>query len=507
MNRQQIRNKILQQSEYAPDDSVATGYTNYVNSAIQDAYMEVWNRRAYEFNEKQLDIPIFTELSYNTVETTAGGRYNTLGVTDRSTTATFAAQGTKPAIFVEGNHIDPLMSKENPYHIGMYPLILQDGNNRNYALGKSHNGITWTLGEDWRGTSAEATTTSTNWTVAKQDYVLPQDLIEIMDITFRDSTITNASRQGKTFSIPPRMDVDANLRLNQTAAKPTYYVPLNFGNTEPLEWLTTATITSGGSLVAGTTYAVGVSTYDFESGIESAILTVASGLTGNTRIQYTYAASALIGSTEWANKAPVIYLGIKQDDGAYVWYPNYDNGSQADKFWTLPASSGTSPNHALPLRKAVAGSTVNIDTEQRFRPRYAHHGGTQKVIRFYPRPTGGDKTYLSTDYVAEDNRNLNYFTLRYIYKPQELRKDSDIPAIPENFHQIIVELVLQQIYMRFANPTLAELHKKKYETLLRRLDSRYATNMDSVVQRGQSQRFGSIFNRARFPRYTVTYTS
>tara|TARA_R110000850_G_scaffold1234_2_gene7414 strand:- start:14662 stop:16185 length:1524 start_codon:yes stop_codon:yes gene_type:complete len=507
MNRQQIRNKILQQSEYAPDDSVATGYINYVNSAIQDAYMEIWNRRAYEFNEKQLEIPIFTELNYNTIETTAGGRHSSLGVTDRSTTATFTAQGSKPAIFVEGNHIDPLMSKANPYHIGMYPLILQDGNNRNYALGKSHDGKVFTLGQDWRGTSAEATTTTTNWTVAKQDYVLPQDLIEIMDITFRDSTITNASRQGKTYSVPPRMDVDANLRLNQTAAKPNYYVPLNFGNTEPLEWLQGVTIGSGGSLVATKEYAVGVSTYDFETGIESAILVAASGLTGNTKITYQWQPATEINAEEWANKAPIIYLGIKESDGAYVFYPSFDNGSQSDKFWTLVDAAGNPVRHDLPLRKPAGSVARDITTEQLFRPRYAHHGGTQKVIRFYPRPTGGDKTYTSTDYENEDNRNLNYFTLRYIYKPQELRKDSDVPAIPENFHMIIVELVLQQIYMRFANPTLAELHKKKYETLLRRLDSRYATNMDSVVQRGQSQRFGSIFSRARFPRYTVTYTS
>jgi len=99
--------------------------------------------------------------------------------------------------------------------------------------------------------------------------------------------------------------------------------------------------------------------------------------------------------------------------------------------------------------------------EQRYyEPLPAHY------FRLYPKP----------------DRVLN-LSIRYHYLPPLLEEDRDIPAIPQEFHSILVHLVVEQIAAQADGTALATHHAKLSASLIEKMRRRYLTSRSTNTRR------------------------
>ena len=86
MNLAQIRGRIKNQLDYTPVPSAPL--SRYLDSVINDAYLEIWMRRPYLFNIKEADIRVFKDLGPADILNTGGAAGgNTLNFTHGSDVA------------------------------------------------------------------------------------------------------------------------------------------------------------------------------------------------------------------------------------------------------------------------------------------------------------------------------------------------------------------------------------------------------------------------------------
>ena len=74
-------------------------------------------------------------------------------------------------------------------------------------------------------------------------------------------------------------------------------------------------------------------------------------------------------------------------------------------------------------------------------------------------------------------------SLRYHYLPPLLEEDRDIPQIPQEFHSILVHLVVEQIAAQTDGTALATHHAKLSATLIERMRRRYLTSRSTNPRR------------------------
>jgi hypothetical protein len=87
-------------------------------------------------------------------------------------------------------------------------------------------------------------------------------------------------------------------------------------------------------------------------------------------------------------------------------------------------------------------------------------------FRLYPKP----------------DRVLN-LSIRYHYLPPLLEEDRDIPAIPQEFHSILVHLVVEQIAAQADGTALATHHAKLSASLIEKMRRRYLTSRSTNTRR------------------------
>tara|TARA_R100001530_G_scaffold102802_1_gene71531 strand:- start:212 stop:664 length:453 start_codon:yes stop_codon:yes gene_type:complete len=118
--------------------------------------------------------------------------------------------------------------------------------------------------------------------------------------------------------------------------------------------------------------------------------------------------------------------------------------------------------------------------------RYNEASGIKKV-RFDPRPIGVDKSLTIAG--EELPKELTFWHLRYLYNPVELADDYDVPRIPSEFHQLIVDRALVDVHAKYDNLNASLAAQRRYDNRVRALDTRYSTERDAVLQRSQTMQW------------------
>jgi len=468
MNLAQIRGRVLNQLDYTPIPSQQLG--RYLDGVINDAYMEIWMDRPYLFNIKEKDFRVFKDFTGKDLDFTGPQEHNPATFTFGSDLVTFGGiffQSADPN--VDAKFIGAAIKDKH----GISYIITNIISTTQIKLDRPYEGDTYT------------SDVSNDYLVYHRFAYLPQDLIEIEDISYPNFPI-NINRKGKTYSVARRIEVDIDMNQDITGTKPNYYVPLAETHTPELRTNISLGASGGGGTLANDTYYFAATAID-HTGAESGFTDLASVTTTSNDLIAITPTSANVAADEARKFRLKIYFGHKRSNqDNYVFYhigTIYDKGSASVTF---------SPTVLADIKKG------NYHAK-----RFISSTGC-KSVRFHPRPQVVDKSIVVGDANFAKSEQT-FWHLRYLYRPFDLVDDYDTPKIPEAFHHLIVDKALVEVHMKYGNGTASEISRRKFDKRKRILDARYASERDNVVQRGQSMAVGSSRFNIRIPNRNLVY--
>lgn len=490
MNLEQIRNKVLIQHNYTPN---STTYFGYVNNIINEAYVELFTACPYSFNQKIMNYQIIPDTTPSSLQTEFQNIYNTTASLDLSLGLTqnqdeIYISSSSP--FFPTDLFQPFIG--NQINIGGFDYNIVSAYNYTTGSGIARAVISPTF-------QGNPTTDTGSFALKKNYYFMPKDLIEIMDMGVRDDRTGRDNLQGKLISIPRRMDNIYSLSYQSTAQTPTIYVNDEESDQLPSPTipLTLATQSAGASvaLPAGT-YKIAYTYIQKRGGesFEGSGLMIddcaESPMSPTASVVITNATSSIL-----ATLPDFIPVGMNLQ-----YYLAIENTGIDNRIFYIPFGSGLK-REANPINPpGFIQSTDPSDTAGTYqesftnitlpRPpysqRFSNTNGRTKRIRLYPRPQGGGTLYpqlYSTQGSYSTRGTQKYIQLRYIYKPKFLEFDTDVPEFPEEFHYLLVDRVLVDLYNREGKTSQAEIHQRKYDERIMYLRKRYATEKDTLAVR------------------------
>lgn len=487
MNLEKIRNQILIQNNFVPN---STTYFGFLNDRINQAYMELFTCMPWSFNQKVVNMIVVPDVT----EWTLDKMWKALGNTSNFDAQIVADPGTSTVLLTSINTGSPIGSGLFKYFWGQQLEL--DGFDYNVISGYDYDG---TAANDRGGIAPEyigSDTTLSSFTFKHNYYFMPPDLVEIMDIGFRDDRVGRGTIPSKVTSIPRRMDTDYGFSYQSTVDIPQMYVV--DGETDalptPIEPLT---------------------------GSEAPCLAAAALAPGIYRIAYTYsvgpnaaggvtqAGSGIVSAAPESAMSPFVEIEVTQADhnividlpqwipyGSYInFYLAIENTGIDNRYFYIPCGGQPARPPNNPINPEGFISQVNPDVSLQFtlsasnlprapyQSRFADTNGRLKKIRFYPRPAGGTDFYGYLGPFGGDAKERRYFQVRYIYRPHDLEFDTDVPEFPEEFHYLLIDRVLVDLYAREGKLNESNLHQKRYDDRLKLLRARYGTEKDTLAIR------------------------
>ena len=455
MDRGQIRNRVFNLSEYAPDDA-ATGYTNFVNATIQEAYQHIWDECPWHFASKETKRVVRPDITQTDNQLGPSVTTPTLAVTNGSRNATFSETITETWMVKENAKLDIL--------------------GREYDIVKRTSGTVLVIDPPFQGNATAITAATTDWKIFVRDYKMPDDCREILQISFSNRVQDN-NAYGSIDSIPQRTIISDNMNWQTTQNKPDYYVPLPFVHqqVDPYSNPTLSVETAGTDyLLAGTHY-IGWSVYNAATGVESSMQTLSITNAAPFNIGITF---PKVGKVGWNRK---LYFGELQADGSYKYIPMQDETGGLDLYGIQETKFISYDDTA----KYTTGANQTPDKSHELYDYLVEHQGVQRFIRFYPRPQAKDYSAVGANGSA-DRIEWAFFQARYLFTPPQLKADTDVPAMPDSFHSLIVCKVMQTVYERLGNTAALQIEQKRYDQKMEVLRSRFVTSYDTKCQMGNS---------------------
>jgi len=480
MNLKELRNKIKNITDYNPE---VQSYIDDLDSLINDSYSNIYTAKRWNFAQTKKNIDIFPDFTSDIINA---------NVQDGVRAVSFSSD---LSIFLE-NKI------EWEGQIFQYE-------DRDYTIDQVTSAKGIRLREPFRGTS---TVDATEWKIIHRHYNLPEDLVEILNITHTDTPVSGAGTiDGKKASLAPRRAEDVNLKYDKTAEHADAYIMLEPVNVEAAMKFGTATIDE---------------------------TPVDNGFVAGQYWEFTWAFlwDGVVGPLS----EPIVVQGDAGEQGMYPIYklpletwddrpaqattydPLHDvyttpfEGYQKVLFYNSNFDHNTGERKGLPLWRMVrdAGSSKTredwkpyivadddllavIDDAAMVAPgtkRYIEIDGQHQRFRPYPRPQGFDKQYTDATISMGDDvypRDFRQWVMRYLSKPTPLCSNTDSPKMPYEFHQLIVYSVLFEVFTKGNNSSMAMMYDKKIRDSVKVLERRYIDRTDVFWQRGQ---FGITHN-------------
>ena len=469
MNLAQIRGRIKNQIDYTPVPS--TALSRYLDSVINDAYMDIWMTRPFTFNSKEEQIRVWNDITQDDITWNANtGCAFTVG-TDRITfTASPIQSASVPDDEIRDRYIGSFIKP------GQKAPGSPDGGEEYYQIVAMISSTEWKLDRNFEGTTG----TYYSWKIIHRYSYLPQDLVEILDVSFPNFPI-NGSRRGQINSIPQRLATRYDFNEDITGGKPNFYVPYAKHSIPETEMTINLASVGAGSSLANDTYVFAMSVVDGDH--------AESGFCDVRQIQTTGADSITVSLSSFVTTGPAarlrykIYVGRKTPaTESYKWF-HLD---------TIRELSGVTQTTSISFTPTILSALGRGE----YWEKQWHNVNSSKYIRFQPRPQTVD--YENTPVPGSwDKNEVTYFRLRYLYKPYDLVSDYDTPKIPEEFHHLIVDRALIDVHMKYGNSSAAQVHQAKFDDRMRGLQARYASERDATVQRGRSMTVGDRYLRGR----------
>ncbi len=495
MNLRQMRERIANKTDHDPEE---TAYRDQVTLLLNEAYEQVWSEAVWPFASKLVYYDLLPDITAERVQgqtvTTYDGQRNVLFSASVDVLEARADHVVGNILNVHGRDYEVL--KVVPF-----------------TSGGLYAGTVLVLTEPVRhpvsGSPPASPATiagQTDWRVKFRYYTLPDDCLEILNLGHRDTPIADGGgtlTDGyKVWGVANRPEESIGLREDRTSDYAELYFPIPPRLVPPAEKLTigwTQEVLLGLSDFAADSYWEFCWCLQSPDGVygplsDPAISQVPSQGEGTPEFRATLSFFSFDDQV-FAARAPS-YTTRGQPEpleglNKAIWYnANFDHatGERLGEPKWLRVLTGNYPS--LDPGSEVANVKVTaMDTDAsvdlRFangcapgNPEYVEFDGQHRRIRPYPRVDSWDQQYSAAAQLVDTNwrdRREDFFKraeLRYSLKPRPLRYDTDTPAMPYQFHQMIVDKALWDVFLKSDNTTLATLYQRRYEKQLKKCLSR-----------------------------------
>ena len=500
MNLQDLRNKVKNITDYSPELQT---YQDQIDDLINDAYYSIWTTKRWKFAQVQDFIKIYPDLSYGLTTKNAN-------VQNGSRRVVFS--GSIPMLLAEVS-LGPFSSHDSSKSYGSigsaYEGEIFQAAGREYTILKIVSDTELHLAEPYRGTS---TADNIDWKIKKRFYDLPEDCLELLNISQRDVPAATGMRppHGKLAGLSKRREEDINLREDYTATYAECYVDVPPINVPPAEKLylkndvatNTASIPSDyylelcwayyylGAKVGPLSEPLLIKTGPSNQGVTTHALTVYF-LSFDDKIIAAQAFNSVndraANKYEGLRKVLFFNQNLNPATGKRLGLPVW----RAVTYGSITGSEGTTIDAHKPMvidDEAFSVDLKYINSFNSGNPRYVEWDGNIPRIRPYPRIVSWD---FANPAVAQgevtpgaDQEYFRRLELRYLKKPLRMGLATDTPQMPHEFSQLIVYAVLEDIYNKSGNIELADRYRKKIEKAIIGLERRYVDSIDMTFVRG-----------------------
>jgi len=484
MNLGTLRERLKNSMDYSPE---LRAFNNQIDSIINDAYMNIWTLRRWNFSTKNHTLKFIPDILPTRDTGRTAGATVTAALNKGSREVSFSglmdrltAQNFEGAIFsVEGHE---------------------------YTISKVVSAQNILLDKPYIGTTAAE---NSSWEIKKRYYSLPEDCTELLSLSHKDTPATSNGgglpARGKLVAIAPRKDEELNLRVDLKASYAEAYV-----------WSPPENIAPGETLGLSSLDKNDTTGFQYDTYLEVCWAFKKNGKIGALSepqtIKFTPAqegglsASLVIDFLSWDGQ-PIIADTFNSKDTMPTQYEGYTKvifwnsnfnrttgerlGLPAWKHFNNGGVNRNSTNYLLPITVADTSSQVvvgflnSIDSGN---ARYIEVDGLHLRIRPYPRVdswniavehlnSGASYSEVGQDFLREAE-------MRYLYKPPSLAQVTDTPAMHSEFHDLIVKQALVEMYTKCGNVSLAEVYRSRVSEGIKSLERRYIDHIETNNVRG-----------------------
>ena len=483
MNLAALRDKIKNLSDYSPD---LAAYNDQIDSLINDAYYNIWTLKRWNFATKLARFHFHPDILPNRDKPVGGA----------DTTAALN-KGSREVVFSQA------ISRLTEAVVWEGAIFTAD--NVDYVINKIVSTTTILLDQVYVGGTAAA---STAWAIKKRYYSLPQDCLELLNLSHRDAPISSSSAgtfppYGKLIALLARRDEELNLREDYKASfaeafvwSPQVFIP-------PAEKIGLASGAAEG--IAGFPVNTWLEVcWAFEKDGKLGALSQPEKIkfagnsgTFNLTVSFLSWDDQPIVSDTFQSKdtRPTQYEGFRK---VVFWNANFDRTTGERRglpAWKFFNSGGSTRNASVYLQPIVAQDTVSsivigfFNSIDPGNDRYIEVDGQHLMIRPYPRVDAWDKfiqeAVATVDFSPIMRQYLRVGEMRYYFKPPILAEATDSPVMPGEMHQLICYKALEEIYLKLGNAQMSELYRRRIADSVKTLEKRYVDHIDSVVVRGR----------------------
>lgn len=501
MNLQDLRNKVKNITDYTPELQT---YQDQVDDLINDAFYSIWTAKRWKFSQVQDFIKIYPDLNF--------GRTNkNINVLNGSRRVTFS--GSVPSLLAEVS-LGPFSSHDTAKSYGStgsaYEGELIQINGREYTILKVVSDTEIRLAEPYRGGNV---VDNTSWVVKKRFYDLPEDCLELLNLSQRDVPAVSGQRPpfGKVNGLAKRREEDINLREDYTSQYAECYIdtpPINVPPAEKLK-VVSQIYSAEATILPNTSFEICWAFYYLGAKIgplSEPLLFQSQGTnqegpsTSILTLQFSTFDDKAIAAQAFAllsDLAPNKFEGLRK-----VLYYNSNFNPATGKRLGLPVwraitygsavgSEGAGVDSHKPLVVSDEASQVVLQFINSFNggnPRYVEWDGSIPRIRPYPRINAFDffnPAQAGTELLPKaDEEYFRRLEVRYMKKPLRMGLATDTPQMPYEYHQLIVYGVLEDIYNKSGNLELAASYRKRIDKAILGLEKRYVDSVDTTFIRG-----------------------
>ena len=512
MDLKQIRKQIFNITDFSPE---LQAYANQMDELINEAYLKLWTSKRWNFAQKLSWLEAYPDI--NSAREKPGALVPiTAAYNDGQRLVTFSSD------------VFTLVNKKDIYEGNIIQL-----QGREYTILQILSSTQLTTSEPIRLTGGVASIAEdTDWLVKARFYTLPEDCIEILNLQHRDVPMGSGGNgtilppYGKTVALLPRMEESYGLREDYTQTYAECYVPVPPKVVPPGEKLGIVFAPQEnedlGNIPENKYFEICWSfmSPDKQVGPLSQSIIVKSPDDPQGTSTYNMTVSFL----SWDDK-PLASKNVAYNSGPgtarpleslrkVLWYNQNFNPATGERLglpkWRqivvgrLPTPSIDITNQDDPITALDTESSVIVKNITSFDPgtkQYREWEGQHLRIRPYPRIDAFDQDYDQFGTAPGTPVRLRDFfrrlELRYYYKPNYLAAETDTPEIPYDMHQVIVYMVLEDIFNKNGNVQLANVYLNKGVLALKGMEKRYVDHTDINIVRGQfgTFRYGPVFDQ------------
>jgi hypothetical protein len=492
MNLADLRSKVKSITDYSPE--LAT-YNVQMDDLINDSLYSIWTSKRWRFAQVRDIMKVYPDLSSSTVTATLtnGSRQVIFSaavqmITAEQTSGPFSSQSFSTAYGSSGS---------------AYEGEIFASGGREYNILKVVSTTEIRLDEQYRG----PTGATFDWKVKKRFYDLPDDCLELLNISQRDVPAAGGQRppHGKLSGLSKRREEELNLREDYTATFAECYIDTPPVNVPPGEKLILIADDSPAGPTIPSLYYVELCWAFHYFGAK--IGPLSEPLLYRTTSTPGFGHAITVGFRSFDDKlivAQAFALGVDRVPNKYeglrkVLFFNQNLNPTTGKRLGLPCwraitgggatgDEGGAPDSGKPILVSDEFSQITLQHINQFNPgnpRYAEWDGSHPRIRPYPRIVGSD--FFNAQLVGEISAAEEYFRrleIRYFKKPTRMVLSTDTPQMPHEFSQLVVYGVLEDVYNKSGNFELANAYRKKIDKSIVGLERRYIDSIDTNFQRG-----------------------